>query len=612
MHQGYTYSIYAFQHETKAETYHEQYGPKIKPGSLIYLIQRGLLYRDLQLQINKDGTRKESVGEVEPFFPPTLKDSKLVGSAGAGNGNMKVDDDEDDERASVATAIQQPPSVTNSRKHGRGEEGANGVSSGGEKTGVPDKKKRRKTGAPPTPVAPTAVDKPDDVNRDKAMVDTLGGQSPIEEIRLTTNGYSIGVQVETVTEITAAETSVLTNEEQKVNALAWSPVQSGKLVSGARSSIARLWSISEGADPPSFRLLDHSSTLTQKQEITAVQWSNDGTLLATATFDGTTKLWNPLGRPMEVLTGKPLSILQLRWNKTSSILLTLYLDGSILAWDVDTAEMLPSFEGKQEVQEVQDVAWVGDEAFAAAGIGGDIVVYEARTGGIRGVFRGEGVGMLSLAWDEFGERLASGDARGRITIWDNSNVTPKFTVQAHGSQVSQLLWQPLRSPQSVVSMAGELSSQTRILASRSDMDTVIRLWSVNALDTTPPTPFLALPHDSSVCNMSFSPDGKYIATGSNRRLFIWRIEDGFLAYAYKATKQENATFTNGDTHGITVPKTNGDVEMGGMDDNEVDTDTDSSKSALDSFDIADISWDIKGTVLAVAVNGLGVGCSHFL
>jgi len=329
---------------------------------------------------------------------------------------MEVDDDEDDERASVATAIQQPPSVTNSRKHGRGEEGANGVSSGGEKAGVPDKKKRRKTGAPPTPVAPTAADRPDGVDGDKAMVDTLSGQSPpVEEIRPTTNGYSIGVQVETVTEITAAEVSVLTNKEQKVNALAWSPTESGKLVSGTRSSIAMLWSIPEGLDTPPW-LLDHESRLTQKQEITAVQWSNDGKLLATATFDGTTKLWNPLGSPMEVLSGKPLSILQLRWNKTSSILLTLYLDGSILAWDVDTAGMLPNFEGKQEVQEVQDVAWVGDETFAAAGSGGDIVIYEAKTGGIRETFKGEGVGMLSLAWDEFGERLASGDERGRIAV----------------------------------------------------------------------------------------------------------------------------------------------------------------------------------------------------
>ena len=360
---------------------------------------------------------------MEPFFPPISKDSKRVGSAGVGNGNMEVDNDEDDERASVATAIQQPPSVANSRKHSRGEEGTNGVFSGGEKTEVPDKKKRRKTGAPPTPVAQTTVDRLGGVGGGKAMIDTLSGQSPpVEEIRPTTNGYSIGVQVETVTEITADEAFVLTNEEQKVNALAWSPVESGKLVSGARSSMATLWSIPEGSDAPSHRSLDHSSNLTQKQEITAVQWSNDGTLLATATFDGTTKLWNPLGTARAVLTGRPLSILQLRWNKASSILLTLYLDGSILAWDVGAGGVLQSFEGKQEVQEVQDVAWVGDEAFAAAGIDGDIIIYEAKTGRVRETFKGEeGVGTLSLAWDELGERLASGDARGRIAVcqtWD--------------------------------------------------------------------------------------------------------------------------------------------------------------------------------------------------
>ena len=369
----------------------------------------------------QDGTKKESTDDVEPLFPPIPMSAKVLAAlVGNGRGSIEVGDDDDDERASEATAIQQPPSVTNSRKHGRGEDGANGALSGGEKTGVPDKKKRRRLGAPHTPAASTTADRPDGLDGDKAMIDSTTEESPpIEEIRPITNGCSIGVQVETVTEIAPSETTVLTNDEQGVNKVAWSPVEPGKLVSGPRSSKARIWSISTGFEPPSHIILDHSSTLFKKQEVTAVQWSIDGTMLATGTFDGSTKIWNPLGASISVLVGKPSPIIDLRWNKASTILLSVYLDGGLLAWDIKTGGNLKSFEF------VQEVAWVGDETFAVAFNDGDIVLYIARTGEARVRFKGEeGVGITSLAWDEFGERLASGDAKGRIAVRLRSHAPP--------------------------------------------------------------------------------------------------------------------------------------------------------------------------------------------
>lgn len=368
----------------------------------------------------QDGTKKELTDDVEPLFPPISMSAKIMALVGNGRGSMEVGDDDDDERASEATATQQPPSVTNSRKHGRGEDGANGALSGGEKTGVPDKKKRRKLGAPPTPAASTVADRPDGLDGDKTMTDSTAEESPpIEEIRPITNGCSIGVQVETVTEIAPSETTVLTNDEQGVNKVAWSPVEPGKLVSGPRSSTARIWSISSaGSVPPSPIILDHSSTLVKKQEVTAVQWSIDGTMLATGTFDGSTKIWDPEGAPIAVLLGKASPILDLRWNKASTILLSVYLDGGLLAWDVNTGGMLKGYEF------VQEVAWVGDETFAVAYNDGDIVVYMARTGEAGTRFKGEeGVGVTSLAWDEYGERLASGDAKGRIAVWLRSYTT---------------------------------------------------------------------------------------------------------------------------------------------------------------------------------------------
>ena len=113
-------------------------------------------------------------------------------------------------------------------------------------------------------------------------------------------------------------------------------------------------------------------------------------------------------------------------------------------------------------------------------------------------------------------------------------------------------------------------------------------------------------HESSVSKISFSPDGRYLASGSYKKVHIWRVDDGFLEYVYDAIKQENGPLMNGEVNGITETGFHDDVEMGGVDDNPPGVDTDSVRSGLDSFDISDISWDIEGTTVAVAMAGLGV------
>ncbi|KAF8466240.1 WD40-repeat-containing domain protein [Kalaharituber pfeilii] len=639
--EGYTYSIYAFQHETKAETFHEFYGHKIRPGSLISLIQRGLQYRELELQINKarsrnaasplyqleanklidelpriqDGTRKELTEDIEPFFPAIPPQTKQIPGAGAGNGNADVDEEEDDEQASVATAtLNHAPSTANSRKHGRGEEGVNGVLSGGEKSGVPDKKKRRKTAAPPTPAASTAAERPDGIEGDKAMIDRAPGPSPpIEEIRPITNGCSIGIQVETVSEIDASETLVLPGDH-KVNTVAWSPVESGKLATGPQTSFGKIWSIPDGLElgtTPKHISLDHTSALVKSQQVTAIQWSSEGTIVATGTFDGSIKLWTSAGSIIGTLSLKCCPIMTLKWNKSSTILLSLYIDGGLLAWDVRTCELLQSYEKKLEVL---DMVWLGEEAFAAAAEG-KIVVYTAASGEVISKFEGEeSVGLPCLAWDDLGNRLASGDTKGRIAIWGRSRTSPDHVVQAHGSALSQLVWQPRQLKHSTYSTTPEQNSQVsrRILASSSGQDTTVRLWvyDIALADSAPLTLFHELSlHDSSIIKISFSPDGRYLASGFYKKLYVWRAEDAFLAYVYDASKEQDVAMLNGEVNGTgdskPVKQSNGDVEMGGMNDHDVDGDTDSGTGGLDTFDFLDLSWEKRGNMVAIAMGGIG-------
>lgn len=540
---------------------------------------------------------------------------------------MEVDNEDGEKASTVAAAQQQTGPVVIPRKHARGEDLLNGVSSGGEKASAPEKKRRRKTAASTTPApAPTPTDR-----QDRASVDgesTTANQAseqplPIEEIRPVTNGCSIGVQVETTTEISPSDAIVLGKDEPRLNRVVWSPKEGEKLVSGPQGAYARIWSIPDKSEPDGHVTnitLDHPTSLVKRQEVTAVQWSPDGTILATGTFDGNTRLWKPSGSPIAVFPVKCSPILTLRWNKTSTVLLSLHIDGGLLAWDIKAGELFQNFEGKIEAT---DMIWLDNETFAACGAQGEIIIFSAITGSEVGKMSGDGlVGSTCLSWDEVASCLASGDKKGKISvgfsaltngigwvgltwaqIWKEKRDTQ--VIQAHDTAIEQLIWQPIRAgtPTEPLPFA-----RGRLLASTAQ-DAVIKLWSIdNSATVAAPTLVHTFPpHDSVKPRFAFSPDGTYLASGSCRKVNIWRVEDGFLEYVYDPTKQEDTILTNGDVNGNhkEIPAVNGDgdIDMGGTDE-ITDGDSDSGKGV--SFSISDISWDKEGKMVAVAMVGLGV------
>jgi WD40 repeat protein len=63
----------------------------------------------------------------------------------------------------------------------------------------------------------------------------------------------------------------------------------------------------------------------------------------------------------------------------------------------------------------------------------------------------------------------------------------------------------------------------KVIATVSHDDNV-RLWRVEQNEN--PQPFATLFHRSSVRDLKFSPDGKYIATQSHNVFYVWRVESG--------------------------------------------------------------------------------------
>ncbi|MEH1879413.1 NB-ARC domain-containing protein, partial [Nostoc sp.] len=113
--------------------------------------------------------------------------------------------------------------------------------------------------------------------------------------------------------------------------------------------------------------------------------------------------------------------------------------------------------------------------------------------------------ILSVTFSPDGKFLATGDANGKVRLW-NFDGKQIFTCKGHTRRV----WSVVFSPDS------------KTLASGSD-DKTVRLWDVctgKCLKTLQG-------HTNWIWSVSFSPDGKILASGSNdQTIKLWNINSG--------------------------------------------------------------------------------------
>lgn len=242
--------------------------------------------------------------------------------------------------------------------------------------------------------------------------------------------------------------------------------QAGDKVAAKRETTITLQSLVTGLEltPP---MRGHTGSVQD------VEFSPDGSVLATASFDSLVILWDtatgqPLHPPLEGHEGR---VLTLAFSPDGKVLASGGTDGKILLWDVATGAPL-----------------------AVPGIG-----------------HGNWVRVLRFTPD--GQRLISGDADGTVLVWKTG------------------LFRQLRGHENTV-RALDFSPDGRSLASGS-FDTTVQRWdSVTGQPIGQPM----RGHQNSVIALNYSPAGKILVSGSAAGdVVFWDAETGQqLAPANKA------------------------------------------------------------------------------
>ncbi|MGW3728917.1 nSTAND1 domain-containing NTPase [Streptomyces sp. NPDC000851] len=247
------------------------------------------------------------------------------------------------------------------------------------------------------------------------------------------------------------------------------------------------------------RLEGHSDTVRD------IAWSSDGRLLATASRDGTARVYEAeSGRQLWVLPCDGAMVESVSFSPDAARLATAGRDQVIRVWDVRSGAPIRRITGASDIG--RQVAWSPDGTRVAASFRDQVVrVWEAESGLLVQELCGHTGDVWGVAWAPDSSRLASASHDRTVIVWDVATGAATATLTGHTEFVEGIAWSP----------------DGQCLATGSG-DHTARVWDAR----TGAQQLLLRGHTDYVWNPSFSPDGRLLATpSSDRTVQVVRVQD---------------------------------------------------------------------------------------
>ncbi|KAF2994064.1 hypothetical protein E8E13_002329 [Curvularia kusanoi] len=276
--------------------------------------------------------------------------------------------------------------------------------------------------------------------------------------------------------------------------------------------------------------------------VTSVAFSHNSTWLASASRDGTIRIWDAnSGHCLQMLSGHGNSINSITISPDSKRLASGSVDGTIKIWDTASSTCVQTL--KEHSSPVNSITFSHNGETLASGLDDNTIrIWDAQTGNHRSLLHGHSTWVTSVAFSLDDKFLASASHDKTIRVWDLKTGSHRLTHDGHSSWVTSVafshdgeflasasddkkvkIWnarnllclKTLEGHNDTVRSAVFSTDSTRV-ASASD-DTTVKIWDTHSYQC-----LRTLRHGDGVSAVAFSADSAWLASASrDKTIKIW-------------------------------------------------------------------------------------------
>ena len=330
-----------------------------------------------------------------------------------------------------------------------------------------------------------------------AVVEANPGQALLLALEAAARGSSLSANNALLTSLEACrEQRRLLGHAQGIHWASFSP--DGELVATASADgTARIWSAADGEVRQILK--GHAG------EVSTAAFSPDGRRLVTAGRDATARIWDVgSGKEITVLAGHEHPLKSAAFSPDGERVLTVSQNTARI-WNARTAQAIHVLD--QHTEEVRCGVFSPDGSRVVTGSADKTaIIWDVSTGKALGKLAGHTAPIRDVQLSVDGKRIATAsdpDAR----VWDAVTLSEISVLKGHEFAIYSLAFSP----------DGEL------IATGSE-DFTARIWSA-----TSGRELHVLPHGHKVFHLDISPDGSRLLTASYDRLArVWDLRTGVL------------------------------------------------------------------------------------